>query len=195
MSTSPEFEGATNPQEVNNSGAENTESSQSNTEFEPTAAERAAEKAREGASAAASALRRGEFMNDAAVDPEADRDDKLIAMLSYVTQIVIPFVMPAIILLSESSKKRPFQRYHAVQSLALTVVFIAFAAAVGIGTAILQVIPLVGILVGFIVVCLSPIAFFMAAIALIYYGAQAYQGKRFGVPALTSFLRDQGWLS
>lgn len=195
MSTSPEFEGGTNPQGAYNAGADNTQSSRNSTQSEPTAAERAAEKAREGANVAANALRRGEFMHDAAVDPEADRDDKLIAMLSYVTQIVIPFVMPVIILLSESSKKRPFQRYHAVQSLALAVVFIAFAAAVGIGTAILQVIPLVGILVGFIVVCLSPIAFFMAAIALIYYGAQAYQGKRFGVPGLTSFLQDQGWLS
>ncbi len=191
MSTTPEFEGA-NEQGMNNPQGEHTQGS---SQSEQTSAERAAEKAREGATAAASALRRGEFMHDAAVDPAADRDDKLIAMLAYVTQILIPFIMPVIILLSESSKKRPFQRYHAVQSLALTVVFTAFAAALAIGTAILQVIPLVGILVGFIVVCLSPIAFFMAAIALIYYGAQAYQGKRFGIPGLTSFLLDQGWLS
>src|SRR5690606_30873845 len=132
MSTTPEFEGA-NEQGMNNPQGEHTQGS---SQSEQTSAERAAEKAREGATAAASALRRGEFMHDAAVDPAADRDDKLIAMLAYVTQILIPFIMPVIILLSESSKKRPFQRYHAVQSLALTVVVTAFAAALAIGTAL-----------------------------------------------------------
>lgn len=155
---------------------------------------RAAGMAREQAGAAASAIRRGEFMHDAAVDQAADRDDRLIAMLAYVTQVFIPLIMPVIIMLSESSKKRPFQRYHAVQSLALTLLFLALAAAVGIGTAIIQVIPLVGVLVGFVVLCLSPIAYFMAVIALFYYGYQAYQGKRFAIPGLTSILRDQGWL-
>lgn len=158
------------------------------------AAGRAAGMAREQASAAASALRRGEFMQEAAVDGDADRDDRLIAMLAYVTQVFIPLIMPVIILLSESSKKRPFQRYHAVQSLALTLLFFAIAAAVGIGTAIIQVVPLVGFLMGLVVLCLSPIAFFMALIALFYYGYQAYQGKRFAIPGLTSILRDQGWL-
>jgi uncharacterized membrane protein len=48
--------------------------------------------------------------------------------------------------------------------------------------------------VGFLVLCLSPIAYFMAVIALLYYGYQAYQGKRFAIPGLTGFLRDQGWI-
>ena len=133
-------------------------------------------------------------MHNAITDAEANADDRLIALLSYVTQIVIPLVMPVIVLLSESSKLRPFQRYHAVQSLALTCLFIAVSVAVGIGTAILQVIPVVGFLVGFLVLCLSPIAYFMAVIALLYYGYQAYQGKRFAIPGLTGFLRDQGWI-
>jgi hypothetical protein len=34
----------------------------------------------------------------------------------------------------------------------------------------------------------------MAWFALVYYGYQAYQGKRFAIPGLTSFLRDQGWV-
>ena len=176
----------------------NTENFETKTETsndpEISAAGRAAGMAREQAGAAASAFRRGEFMQDAALDGEADRDDKLIAMLAYVTQVFIPLIMPVIILLSESSKKRPFQRYHAVQSLALTLLFFALAAAVGIGTAIIQVVPLVGFLMGLVVLCLSPIAFFMALIALFYYGYQAYQGKRFAIPGLTSILRDQGWL-
>jgi uncharacterized membrane protein len=160
----------------------------------PTPMGRMAENAREQASAAADALRRGEFMHDATVDAEASQDDKLIALLSYVTQIVIPLIMPVIVLLSESSKKRPFQRYHAVQSLALMLLFIAIAAAATIGTGIIQVIPLIGQLVALLMLCLMPIAWFMAVIALLYYGYQAFQGKRFAIPGLTSMLRDQGWI-
>ena len=161
---------------------------------ESTPFERMAGAAREQAGAAADALRRGEFMHEAAVDPGADRDDKLIAMLAYVSQILIPFLMPVIILLSESAKKRPFQRYHAVQSLALSLLFLAIAAAAVIGTGIVQVVPVIGTLVGLLMLCLMPIGWFMAVIALLYYGYQAYQGKRFAVPGLTSTLKDQGWI-
>lgn len=160
----------------------------------PTPVGRMAENAREQAGVAADALRRGEFMHDATLDAEASRDDKLIALLSYVTQIVIPLIMPIIVLLSESSKKRPFQRYHAVQSLALSLLFIALVAAATIGTGIIQVIPLIGQLVALLMLCLMPIAWFMAVIALLYYGYQAFQGKRFSIPGLTSMLRDQGWI-
>ena len=76
-----------------------------------------------------------------------------------------------------------------------SLLFFALGAAIGIGTAIIQVVPLVGALVGLLVLCLSPILWFMAVIALLYYGYQAYQGKRFAIPGLTSILRDQGWLS
>jgi len=187
MTTSPEFD----PQDQPSAEVKPEPSAPGS----PSAAERAAQMAREQAGQAADALRRGEFMRDATVDPEASRDDKLIALLSYITQIIIPLILPVIVLLSESSKKRPFQRYHAVQSLALSLLFFALGAAIGIGTAIIQVVPLVGALVGLLVLCLSPILWFMAVIALLYYGYQAYQGKRFAIPGLTSILRDQGWLS
>lgn len=181
--TQSQGEGYTNPQSgAGQAGADSTPIG------------RMAESAREQAGVAAEALRRGEFMHDATVDTEANSDDKLIALLSYVTQILIPLIMPIIVLLSESSKKRPFQRYHAVQSLALVLVFIAIAAAATIGTGIIQIVPLIGWLVALLMLCLMPIAWFMAVIALLYYGYQAFQGKRFAIPGLTSWLRDQGWL-
>jgi uncharacterized membrane protein len=192
------------PDELNRTGMDQPGSDpnpQSNPEqskprsAEPTPIERAAGAAREQAEEAASALRRGEFMREAAIDVAANNDDKLIALLSYMTQILIPVIMPVIVLLSESSKKRPFQRYHAVQSLALSVLFMVLGAAVAVGTAIIQVVPLVGQLVGLLVFCLTPVAWLMYVIALLYYGYQAYQGKRFAIPGLTSLLRDQGWLS
>jgi uncharacterized membrane protein len=157
--------------------------------------QRTTQAAREQAGAAADAFRRGEFMQDAAVDGAANSDDRLIALLSYVTQVFIPVIMPIIVLLSESSKQRPFQRYHAVQSLALTLLFVLIAVAAGIGAMIIQIIPVVGQLVALLLFCLSPIAYLMAVIAMFYYGYQAYQGKRFAIPGLTTFLRDQGWLA
>jgi uncharacterized membrane protein len=161
---------------------------------ERTPVERLTEVAREQATQAADALRRGEFLHDATVDPEANSDDRLVAMLCYATQVIIPVLLPAIVLMSESSKLRPFQRYHAMQSLALSAVFVALSIIVGIGTAILQIVPLVGFLALIVVGCFTPIALAMGACAMLYYGYQAYKGKRFGIPGLTSFLRDQKWL-
>jgi uncharacterized membrane protein len=152
------------------------------------------EKAASTAGAAAGSLRRGELMDAAAVDPEASSDDRLIALLSYGSQIFIPLIMPLIILISESSKKRPFQRYHAVQSLALSLAFMGVFAAAGMGAAIASFVPFIGWAVGFAAICLTPILYMMGVIAMIYYGYQAYQGKRFAIPGLTTFLKDQGWI-
>ena len=163
-------------------------------EAEPTPAEQFADSARTQAGAAAGALRRGEFMHDSAVDPTADHDDRLIALLCYVTQVLIPLVMPVIVLLSASSKKRPFQRFHAIQSLALSLTFILFGLLMGIGSTIIALVPVIGWLVVSVVFCLSPLLALMGFLALAYYGYQAYQGKRFAIPGLTSFLQDQNWI-
>jgi uncharacterized membrane protein len=160
----------------------------------PSPAERMASSARMQAGAAAGAFRRGELMGEVAIDESANGDDRLIALLSYATQILIPFVMPALVLLSESSKKRPYQRFHAVQSLALVSVLIVLAIFVAVSTAVISIVPVIGWLAAILVGCLSPIAVLMAWFALVYYGYQAYQGKRFAIPGLTSFLRDQGWV-
>ena len=160
---------------------------------EQTPVERMASDAYQHTSEAADALRRGELMQNSEIDPLADSDDRLIALLSYATQIIIPVIMPAIVLLSESSKKRPFQRYHAVQSLAFTVLFWGLLVLAGIGTAVIQVVPLIGFLVGLMMACVAPLAWFAMAIMLLYYGFQAYKGRLFAIPGLTSFLRDQNW--
>jgi uncharacterized membrane protein len=161
---------------------------------EPTPVERMASEAYTHTSEAADALRRGELMQNSTVDPLADGDDRLIALLSYATQILIPVIMPVIVLLSESSKKRPFQRYHAVQSLAFTIGFWALLTLAGIGTAVIQIVPVIGFLIGLMMACLVPLAWFAQTLLLLYYGFQAYKGRRFAIPGLTSFLRDQNWL-
>ena len=161
---------------------------------EPSPAEQFADSARTQAGAAANAMRRGEFMHSAAVDISADGDDRLIALLCYVTQALIPLIMPILVLLSASSKKRPFQRFHAVQSLALFLTFILFGLLMVVGSTILALVPIIGWLLASVVFCFSPLLVLMGFMALAYYGYQAYQGKRFAIPGLTSFLQDQDWI-
>lgn len=178
------------------SNRENEQAQSDPVAVEQTPVERMASTVYTQAGEAADAFRRGELMQNSQVDELADSDDRLIALLSYVTQLLLPVIMPLIVLLSESSKKRPFQRYHAVQSLALVLVFwlVFFAASVAIG--ILQIIPVLGWLVGaFALLCLTPMYFLGGIALMLYYGYQAYKGRRFAIPGLTSFLRDQNWLT
>lgn len=139
---------------------------------------------------AADAIRRGEFVRDAVVDPSADSDDRLVGLLNYV----VPVLLPAIVLMSESSEKRPFQRFHAVQSLGLSAAMILLGIVVGTVSMILGVIPIINIIAAVALFCLTPVLFLMAVVAMIYYGVQAYQGKRFTIPGVTNFLINQGWL-
>ena len=82
----------------------------------------------------------------------------------------------------------------ALVSLAFTVVFWGLLVLAGIGTAVIQIVPLIGFLVGLMMACVVPLAWFAQAILLLYYGFQAYKGRRFAIPGLSSFLRDQNWL-
>ncbi|MFZ4847707.1 MAG: DUF4870 domain-containing protein [Caldilinea sp.] len=141
------------------------------------------------------AFRPGTVSENATAEGTANSDDRLIALLSYVTQLLLPVVMPLIVLLSESSRKRPFQRYHAVQSLALVVLFWLIFLSASVAVGILQIIPLLGWLVGaFALFCLTPLYFLAGIWLMLYWGYQAYRGRRFEIPGLTSFLRDQSWL-
>lgn len=152
--------------------------------------QRFAESAGKQMEEAADAIRRGEFVRDAVVDPSADSDDRLVGLLNYV----VPVLLPAIVLMSESSEKRPFQRFHAVQSLGLSAAMILAGIVVGLVSIILGVIPIINIIAAFALFCVTPILFLMAIVAMIYYGVQAYQGKRFTIPGVTHFLINQGWL-
>jgi uncharacterized membrane protein len=152
--------------------------------------QRFAESAGKQMEEAADAIRRGEFVRDAVVDPAADSDDRLVGLLNYV----VPVLLPAIVLISESSEKRPFQRFHAVQSLGLSAAMILVGIVVGLVSMILGVIPVINIIAAIALFCLTPILFLMAIVAAVYYGVQAYQGKRFTIPGVTNFLINQGWL-
>jgi len=122
-------------------------------------------------------------------DPDATNDDRIMAALAYISQLILPlgFILPVIILISETSKQRPFQRYHAVQSLALgaiiwTLGLIYLLSWVTVGW------------IGFLCLCLIlPLSIALWLLPL-YYAMLAYNGKRFRIIGLSQFLEDQRWL-
>jgi uncharacterized membrane protein len=117
-------------------------------------------------------------------------NDKLIAALSYIFWPAAVFV-----LISESNKKRPYQRYHAVQSLgfvaAAVVVYMVFGCLYLMITVIASAI---ADALGTLIACLAiPIWFIPLALAL-WFAYRAYQGEQFEIPFVTAFMKGQGWL-
>ncbi len=101
---------------------------------------------------------------------EISDQDKIMAALSYPIGIVA-----IVILLVEDMKSRPFQKYHAVQALAVNIILLVLSIVLG-WTVILSCVP---ILLWFVT---------------IYWAIKAYQGEYFEIPTLTNFLKGQGWL-
>ena len=106
---------------------------------------------------------------------EISDNDKLMAALAYL----IPFIVSAIILVSEDLKARTFQRYHAIQSLAVAAVAVIFSLVVCFVSSFLCC---------FLMVLIIPLA------GEIYCAYLAYQGQYFEIPVLTDFMVNQGWL-
>jgi uncharacterized membrane protein len=98
-------------------------------------------------------------------------DDKLWAALAWV----IPLIA-IVMLLMEDKKNRPFQKYHAVNSLAFNVVFFILLTIISVVT------------FGF-GGCLG-ILWFIS----LYWAYQAYQGVLVEIPVVTNFVKNQGWV-
>ena len=99
---------------------------------------------------------------------ELTDQDKLMAALSYPIPIVA-----IIILLVEDMKNRPFQKFHAVQSLAINIVLWAV------------------IMVTSVFTCgISALLWFVT----LYWAYLAYQGQSFDIPIITDFIKGQGWV-
>ena len=100
------------------------------------------------------------------INPDITRDDKLWALLGWLI-----WPVAVIVLFMDDKKARPFIKYNAVLSLALSL--IAWGSSIiGIG------------------LCLGPLAFIYS----IVLGIQAYQGKWVTVPVLSDFIKKQGWV-
>jgi uncharacterized membrane protein len=103
---------------------------------------------------------------------EITENDKLMAALSYPIWIVA-----LVILLSDTMRVRPFQKYHAVQALAFNVVLWVAVTIVAVVT------------LGIGAVC-APLAWFVT----FWPAYVAYQGEYQELPIITDFIRKQGWV-
>lgn len=99
-------------------------------------------------------------------------DDKLWSALSYVFAPLIGIV----VLLMEDKKSRPFIKFHAVQSIVVSIVF-------WIVSAILATVTF-----GFGSLCV-PVLW----LVFLYWAYQAYQGQMVNIPGVTGLIKSQGW--
>ena len=115
-------------------------------------------------------------------------NDRLMAGLAYASQVLVPIVVPAIMLLAEESKKRSFQKYHGIQSLAFFVAVVVYE--------VLATIVFVGLTIVSLgcLSCVLWLLFLLPVGPAFYYAYQAYQGRYFDIPWLTQFLVDNKWL-
>ena len=102
---------------------------------------------------------------------EITSDDKLWAALGYPIAIVA-----IIVLFMEDKKIRPFIKYHAVQSIALNIVFFVVAS-----------------IVTAVTFGIGALCFPVAWLVFLYWAYRAYQGELFTVPVVTDFIKNQGW--
>jgi len=103
---------------------------------------------------------------------ELTSDDKLWAALSYVFAPIVGII----VLLMEDKKARPFIKFHAVQSIVVSIAFWIVA----------TIITTVTIGVGGLCVPVLWLVF-------LYWAYKAYQGELVNIPVVTNFIKSQGW--
>ncbi len=131
-------------------------------------------------------------MNETPVAAPSDvnDNDKLIAALSYFLTPIVGII----VLLVDTMKARPYQRYHAIQSIGLFVAELIFYVLACIVTTVCGGILAATVVLSPVAVCL-PLLFFLPIIPNIYYAYLAYaKPSYFEIPTLTKFMMQQGWL-
>ncbi|MBC7237520.1 MAG: hypothetical protein H5T69_16885 [Chloroflexi bacterium] len=116
-----------------------------------------------------------------------DTNERLLAGLSYVSQIILPALLPVILLLSPETRTKPFLRYHAVQSLAILALAIVYFLA---ATAVY----ILGSATESCLACVLWVLFFVPAGVLLYAGWGAFRGRYVRICWLTRFLEENRWL-
>src|SRR5438105_14810913 len=104
---------------------------------------------------------------------DVNDNDKLMAALAYILSPLVPII----ILLVDSMKVRPYQKYHAIQGLGVGVIVVVLSILLSTFT------------LGFGCLCIP-----LLYIPLIYYTYIAYKGTYFDIPIITNFMVQQGWL-
>jgi uncharacterized membrane protein len=109
-------------------------------------------------------------MNSSSDPFEASSSDKTWALCAYLFTPLLPAVM----LLMEDVKKRPYIRAHLAQSLVLGI----------IGFVVNSL--LMAVLIG----CIT---WPLYLVLLTYYGVKAYQGEKIQIPVISDWVASRGW--
>lgn len=127
------------------------------------------------------------FLTDEPPVEALSENERLLAGFSYVSQALMPAVLPVILLASRDTRESAHLRYHAVHSLALLVVAILYY----LGATLVYAL---AAMVSGCLLCVLWGLFLPPLGVLGYYGWFAYRGERREIPWLTRFLRENGWV-
>jgi len=122
----------------------------------------------------------------AAGSDDMSQDQPVVAALAYVFGIIVPLV----ILLTDMKKSR-YMRFHAFQSLFLSVALIALSMALGILSAVFGNIPGLGIIAGLFMLLLSMILPLAILILVVVLAVKAYNKQELELPVITKMAREQ----
>ena len=121
-------------------------------------------------------------------DPESTTEnERLLGGLCYISQILVPLLMPLVVLLTDEARQSQFLRYHAVHSLALLAVSFVYSLFAGFGTLLM-------VIVAGCLLCFAWVLFLPPLIMMIYYGWQAFVGRAPVIPWVTETLQNQNLL-
>ncbi len=123
---------------------------------------------------------------------EVSGDDKLLAALAWFTMVIFQLpILSIVLLLIEPNRNRPFQRYHAVTSIAFWCVAVLYEIVVGLVMGMLTLATLG--LFAFCLICLW-VVFFLPHIVALVYAFYALTGRTPEIPVISRLAREQKWI-
>ncbi|MEN6478020.1 MAG: hypothetical protein ABFD20_00085 [Anaerolineales bacterium] len=115
--------------------------------------------------------------------PTATENERLLACLGYVSQIIVPLVLPILLLVNRTTRQSGFVRHHAVQAVALVAVGIVYGLLVVFLLLLLRTNESWAVL-GLGLLILPPVC------VLLVFGIQSLRGLWIEVPLITNLLKD-----
>jgi uncharacterized membrane protein len=123
---------------------------------------------------------------------EVSGDDKLLAALAWFTMVIFQLpILSIVLLLIEPNRNRPFQRYHAVTSIAFWCIALLYEIVVGLVMGMLTLATLG--LFAFCLICLW-VVFFLPHIVALVYAFYALTGRTPEIPVISRVAREQKWI-
>jgi hypothetical protein len=123
---------------------------------------------------------------------EVSGDDKLLAALAWFTMVIFQLpILSIVLLLIEPNRNRPFQRYHAVTSIAFWMVALIYEIVAGLAVGMLTLVTLG--MFAFCMICLWVI-FFLPHIVALIYAFYALTGRTPEIPVISRLAREQKWI-